>query len=587
MVDFLKKTIEGVVRIKNKEQPPQATQEKKQGTSSSEDRKPERKTSDASSSTEKHSKPEPKQSSGGEPSGNRSQEQDQKSSSGRRRRSRSRRGGGRSSSGGNSDSRQENKPSSQSSSPSRSRKPDQNLEKRLEEDAAWDPETFQVEPEEDKVRFHDLPIHRSVMHAVADLGFKFCTPIQAEILGSTLNDRDATGQAQTGTGKTAAFLITIFCRLMNKPESRSEQPGTPRALILAPTRELVVQIDKDAKGLGKYLPLQTVACYGGTGYGKQEELLSGQVDVIAATPGRLIDFCRKKVIDLSQVEILVIDEADRMLDMGFIPDVKKIVYMTPHKDKRQTLFFSATITGDVERLANSWTRDPVDVKIEPEHIASEQVNQRVFTITSDQKFTLLFNLLNQKHLTRVMIFANRRDQAEDLAVYLHAYGFKAALISGALPQNQRSRTLEDFREGRIDIMVATDVAGRGIHIQDVSHVINYHLPMDPEDYVHRIGRTGRAGSEGTSISFACEEDGFHIPEIEEYMGRPLPCEVPDESLLAEVPNVGNQKLKASRDKFSSGSSRGNRSGGGGRGRRSGGGRGGNRSGSGGGRSRSR
>jgi ATP-dependent RNA helicase RhlB len=401
----------------------------------------------------------------------------------------------------------------------------------------WDAASFQVEPQEGKIRFHDLDLPEEVMQAIADLKFEYCTPIQGEIMPSTLKGLDAAGRAQTGTGKTAAFLITIFTRLLRAPAKGDRPYGTPRVLIIAPTRELVIQIEKEASELSRYTPFTTMAVFGGMDYEKQKtRLTSSVVDVIVATPGRLIDFKRRRDLDLGQVEIMVIDEADRMLDMGFIPDVRNIVHSTPPKHKRQTLLFSATLTPDVVRLASQWTREAVTVEIEPEQVAVDSVDQIVYITTAREKFALLYNIIMQQQGdSPVIVFGNRRDVTQKLADTLYEYGIDCELLSGAVTQAKRLRTLEDFKKGKFRVLVATDVAGRGLHVDDVSHVINYSLPQDPEDYVHRIGRTGRAGAKGTSVSFACEEDGFHIPEIEEYMGRALPCTHPDENLL-ELPD---------------------------------------------------
>ncbi|MBW1924039.1 MAG: DEAD/DEAH box helicase [Deltaproteobacteria bacterium] len=385
------------------------------------------------------------------------------------------------------------------------------------------------------------------MHAISDLGFRYCTPIQAELLPSTLAGSDATGQAQTGTGKSAAFLITIYAHMLAHPAPEKRRPGTPRVLILAPTRELALQIEKDARDLGKYLDFKILSIYGGMGYDSQRRALeSGPLDMVMATPGRLLDFKRQGLLNLSQVEILVIDEADRMLDMGFIPDVRKIVYSTPPKQKRQTLFFSATVTPEVERLAEQWTRDPVHVEIEPEHVAAESVNQIVYIVTMDQKLPLLVNLILKEKLDRVLVFTNRRDQTTHLADRLARYGINCAVLSGDVPQKKRLRTLEAFRNGKIRVLVATDVAARGLHVEGISHVVNYTLPRDPEDYVHRIGRTGRAGATGIAVSFACENDSFYIPPIEEFIGEPLHCIMPEDELLTlpepkgRPPSVGKK-----------------------------------------------
>ncbi len=374
------------------------------------------------------------------------------------------------------------------------------------------------------------------MHAVYDLGFTYCTPIQAEILPHVLEGDDATGKAQTGTGKSAAFLTAILTRLSRTATAGEGVAGTPRALILAPTRELVAQIEKDALGLAKYLPFRIVSVFGGMDYDKQRRQLADEpVDVVVATPGRLLDFMRQRVVDLSKVEILVIDEADRMLDMGFIPDVRHIIHCTPDKSQRQTLFFSATLTDDVTRLASQWTRKPITVEIEPEQVAVDTVDQQVYMLTTDQKFTLLFNLITTQQLERVMVFCNRRDETRRLYERLRSHEISCAILSGDVSQDKRMRTLENFRAGKVKVLVATDVAGRGIHIEGVSHVVNYHLPIDPEDYVHRIGRTGRAGATGISVSFADEAESFYLPEIEEFIGRKLTCVFPPEELLTEPP----------------------------------------------------
>ncbi len=424
----------------------------------------------------------------------------------------------------------------------------------------WTIDQFPVEPAEGKTRFHDLDLPKPLMHAIADLDFRYCTPIQAQMLPHTLKGVDGSGRAQTGTGKSAAFLLTIMTRLLREPDTRPNPKGTPRSLIIAPTRELAIQIEKDARSLGTYAGLSMVVLYGGAPYDKQEKALANPIDIVIATPGRLLDFKQKRKLHLSHVEIMVIDEADRMLDMGFIPDVRKIIHSTPPKTKRQTMLFSATLTDDVIRLSSQWTRDPVKVEIEPESVASKDVDQRVYIVTNNDKFNLLYHVLTQENPDRALVFTNRRDQAERMANKLESHGINSALLSGAVPQNKRTRTLEQFRNGEIDVLVATDVAGRGLHIEGISHVINLTLPQDPEDYVHRIGRTGRAGKFGTSISFACEEDSFYIPPIEELLGYELKCEQPPEEWVKEAPPpVKPERKRTPR-------SGGGRSGGGGRGR---------------------
>jgi ATP-dependent RNA helicase RhlB len=403
--------------------------------------------------------------------------------------------------------------------------------------ASWDISQFDVPPAKGQVRFHDLDLPTEIMHAVADQGFEYCTPIQAEILPQALAGSDTTGKAQTGTGKTAAFLIDIYTRLLTKPIQGRRRPGVPRVLILAPTRELVLQIEKDARDIGKYTDIHIQPVFGGLDYEKQKRALAEKtIDIMIATPGRLLDFQRQNRLRLNEVEILVIDEADRMLDMGFIPDVRQIVNSTPPKNRRQTMFFSATLTPEVERLAEQWTRDPVHVEIEPEQVAAESVNQMIYIVTAKEKFILLLNLIVGQDLQRVLVFTNRKDQTIRLADRLKQYGVRCAILSGDVPQRKRIQTLEDFRNGRIRVLVATDVAARGLHIEGISHVINFTLPQSPEDYVHRIGRTGRAGATGISVSFACEDDSFYIPAIEEYLGNSVSCVYPDDLLLKALPS---------------------------------------------------
>ena len=446
----------------------------------------------------------------------------------------------------------------------------------------WTPDAFPVEPVEGLTRFHDLGLPDALMHGIADLGFEYCTPIQAAVLPEAIAGRNITGQAQTGTGKTAAFLVSIFARCLRDPVEPAI--GRPRALILAPTRELVVQIAADAEALCPYLPLSCVAVYGGMDFDKQAaQIRNAPVTIVAATPGRLLDFTQRRMLDLGAVETLVIDEADRMLDMGFIPDVRRIVRMTPPREKRQTLFFSATLTEDVNRLAAQWVPDPVRVEIEPENIAVDTVEQRVYVVRTEDKLTVLYNLIKQADGEKVLVFGNRRDATERLHERLTRLGVPCELLSGAVNQKKRMRVLADFKTGRVNVVVATDVAGRGIHVERIDTVVNYELPYEPADYVHRIGRTGRAGETGKAVSFACEDESFIIPDIEAYIKRDLPCSQPDESLFAALPPMGPPPKHRAVMEDSRGGRRG--SGGGGRGR-PGGGRsgGGGRGRSGGGRS---
>jgi ATP-dependent RNA helicase RhlB len=399
-------------------------------------------------------------------------------------------------------------------------------------EATWDLSQFEVEPEVGKTRFHDLDLPLPLMQAIADLGFKYCSPIQARSLPYTLRGHDVVGKAQTGTGKTAAFLSTIITELLTNPVEDEHFAGEARALIIAPTRELVMQIAEDSKDLCKYTDLKVHTLVGGMDYDKQKRHLHESLcDILVATPGRLLDFAGSRDVYLDRTEILVLDEADRMLDMGFIPQVRRIVRLTPHRENRQTMFFSATFTPEVMNLAEQWTINPTSVEIEPENIATDTVTQKVFITSKDEKFQLLHNIINQDEVESVIVFANRRDQCRRLQEKLKGKGFSVGLLSGEVPQGKRVRTLEDFKSGKLKVLVATDVAGRGIHIDGISHVVNYTLPEESEDYVHRIGRTGRAGKSGTSISFACEDDAFLLEPIQELLGRKLNCEQPDETLL--------------------------------------------------------
>ena len=400
----------------------------------------------------------------------------------------------------------------------------------------WSINDFQVPPAEGKSRFHDFPLPDSLMRAIQDQGFSYCTPIQAAVLGSTLRGHDAIGRAQTGTGKTAAFLVSTITQLLETPPPDERFMGEPRALIIAPTRELVMQIASDAEGLTKHCPLNVMTFVGGMDLDKQlKQLEQRYCDILVAPPGRLLDFCNRGEVHLDLLEVLVLDEADRMLDMGFIPQVRQIIRQTPRKGDRQTLLFSATFSDDVMNLARQWTENPAVVEIEPERPASENVTQKVYAVSSADKYKVLYNLVTQLELDRVMVFANRKDEVRRVQERLMRDGINAAQLSGDVPQQKRVRTLENFKNGKLQVLVATDVAGRGIHIDGISHVVNYTLPEDPEDYVHRIGRTGRAGAKGTSISLAGEDDAFQVPPIEELLGNKLECIPPEERFLKPVP----------------------------------------------------
>ena len=426
----------------------------------------------------------------------------------------------------------------------------------------WDPASFVVEEIAGKTRFQDLDLEPEIMHAVADLGFNYCSPIQAQSLPHALQGKDVVGKAQTGTGKTAAFLTTIIDDLLKNPIPEKRYAGEARALIIAPTRELVIQIAEDAKLLCKYTDLKIHTLVGGMDYVKQQRHLHEDlVDILVATPGRLLDFCGNKDVYLDQLEILVIDEADRMLDMGFIPQVRQIVRQAPKREDRQTLFFSATFTDDVRNLVEQWTFEPVTIDIQPENVANSTVEQHVYLVSTEEKYTLLYNLIQQEHAESMIVFANRRDECRDLQEKLLRHGVNAGLLSGEITQNKRVSTLDAFKNGETKVLVATDVAGRGIHINDISHVVNFTLPEEPEDYVHRIGRTGRAGKSGTSISFACEDDALRLEPIAKLLGKEIKCEQPPEYLLLTPPELPPAPKGTRDDRPRSSGARTNRSGG--------------------------
>jgi ATP-dependent RNA helicase RhlB len=378
-------------------------------------------------------------------------------------------------------------------------------------------------------RLFDFDLPDEVRWGLVEAGFVFATPIQAKTLPLTLAGRDVAGQAQTGTGKTAAFLMTIFSRLLRRP-----RPGPargPRALVIAPTRELVVQIRQEAEALGVHTGLSTLAVFGGIDYRLQRDAVRTVPDILVGTPGRLIDYEQQGATTFRDVEILVVDEADRMFDMGFIKDLRKILRRCPSYDRRQTLLFSATLSVSVMELAYEHMNNAVKIEVEPERISAEGITEVLYHVSSSEKFRLLLGLLEKEGGSRVLIFVNRRTTAFDLVRGLTANGYPTRALAGNVPQDKRLKILTDFKEGRLAVLVATDVASRGLHIEGVSHVINYDLPQDAEDYVHRIGRTGRAGALGTAVSFACDDYVFSLDAIQKLIARPIPVEWPPQELF--------------------------------------------------------
>ena len=379
------------------------------------------------------------------------------------------------------------------------------------------------------MKFSELQIPAEVLKGIEETGFTDCTPIQEKALPLALAGKDVAGQAQTGTGKTAAFLVSLFTRLLTNKKTGGEHH--PRALILAPTRELVVQIEKDAQMLGKYAGFNIQAIYGGVDYMKQRDALKAGADIVIGTPGRLIDYLKQKVYSLKDVEALVIDEADRMFDMGFIADLRFILRKLPNYDKRQNMLFSATLNPRVMELAYEFMNMPAKVSVTPEQMTAERVEQVLYHASRKEKFPLLLGLLKRKGMDRTMIFVNTKREAEFLQDRLNVNDYPAKVISGDVEQRKRMKILADFKDGTLPIMIATDVASRGIQIDGVSHVINYDLPQDCEDYVHRIGRTARAGAEGIAISFADEDGAFYLEAIEEYIKQKIPTEWAEDDLF--------------------------------------------------------
>lgn len=389
--------------------------------------------------------------------------------------------------------------------------------------------------------FRSLPIPPLVLKGITQLGYQTCTPIQAETLPITLTGEDVAGQAQTGTGKTAAFLIALFTRLLNKTARPISKCASPRAIIIAPTRELAVQIYHEAKGIGVATDFSILAVYGGVDYEKQRSELSAGCDILIGTPGRLIDYFKQKIYDLRRVDVLVIDEADRMFDMGFIADLRYLLRRLPPYKQRQSMLFSATLSFRVMEMAYEHMNNPVKIEITPEQVTAERIEQVLFHVERTRKLALLLGLFKRESCKRTLIFVNTRHQGETLARRLTEQGHQAKAITGDLPQKKRLRFLEQFKAGEIPILVATDVASRGLHIDGVDLVVNYDFPQDREAYVHRIGRTARAGALGKAISLADEEYVMSLEDVEAYIGKKIPVEWPEDDLFIKPKYVPRPK----------------------------------------------
>ena len=380
-------------------------------------------------------------------------------------------------------------------------------------------------------RFDEFNLKPELLSGLEAMGFVYCTQIQAETLPLALAGTDIAGQAQTGTGKTAAFLLAMFQKLLtNSPTSDREL----RAVILAPTRELAMQIHRDAQGLGAFTGLRLGLVYGGTGYQQQRNELANGVDVLIGTPGRLIDYFKQGLFTLKNVEVVVLDEADRMFDLGFIKDIRYVLRRMPTPNKRLNMLFSATLSYRIKELAYEHMNDPHTINIASTERIADRLSEQVYYPANNEKLKLLVGVMKQIEVDRVLVFANTRFTCDQLGQHLLVNGYAAGVLSGDVPQKKRERLLDQFKTGEKQILVATDVAARGLHIPHVSHVFNYDLPQDPEDYVHRIGRTARAGASGHAISFACEEHALSLVDIEDFIGHQLARMEISENLLAPI-----------------------------------------------------
>ncbi len=381
-------------------------------------------------------------------------------------------------------------------------------------------------------RFSEFGLHEKLQQGLDEIGFEFSTPIQALALPLALEGKDVAGQAQTGTGKTAAFLLATMNVLLTEKASPNRKLNQPRALIIAPTRELAIQIHKDAVTLGKHTDLELGLVYGGVDYEKQRKSVKEGVDILIGTPGRIIDYFKQHVFDLRALQVAVLDEADRMFDLGFIKDIRFLFRRMPKPEKRLSMMFSATLSFRVKELAYEHMNNPQSVEVKTENVTADSVKQSLYHVQNEEKIPLLIGLLNQIDSPRAIIFVNTKRVAENVTGWLMGNNYKVGLISGDVPQKKRERLIREIESGEIRLLVATDVAARGLHIPDITHVFNYDLPQNEEDYVHRIGRTARAGAAGIAISFGCEEFVFSLMEIEAYIGHKIPIDAISNELLA-------------------------------------------------------
>jgi ATP-dependent RNA helicase RhlB len=382
--------------------------------------------------------------------------------------------------------------------------------------------------------FKNMGLHPKLLKALDSLGYEFATPIQAQAIPLLLNSQDVAGQAQTGTGKTNAFLLAVLNELLTLPAVEDRQPNEPRAFIIAPTRELVIQIYEDAKTLSQFTDLKMCVAFGGADYEKQRHAIESGCDVLIGTAGRLIDYLKKDVYNFYSLDCVVLDEADRMFDLGFIDDIRYLFRKMPKPEERLNMLFSATLSNRVKELAYEHMNAPEHIHVEAEQVTADRVRQQLYYPSNPEKLPLLVGLMQKLQPKKSMVFVNTRRQAERVWLCLKGNGIKAGLLTGDVQQKKRMRLLDELKEGKIEVLIATDVAARGLHINGVTHVFNYDLPDDAEDYVHRIGRTARAGEEGDAISFAGEDNAFNLPAIETYIESSIPTADVTSDLLAEL-----------------------------------------------------
>lgn len=406
------------------------------------------------------------------------------------------------------------------------------------------------------LRFDELDLHPALREGIREAGFERCTPIQASTLPIALAQRDVAGQAQTGTGKTAAFLIAAYQRLLSSPPPTSDETRQPRMFVLAPTRELAVQIANDAETLGKHTELKLGLAFGGTDYEKQRRTLESGVDILIGTPGRIIDYFKQRVFRLDRVEVAILDEADRMFDLGFIKDIRYLLRRLPAPDQRLNMLFSATLSHRVMELAYEHMNEPELIRIEPDKVTADRVRQAIFFPSNEDKIPLLVGLIREMGQSRIMVFVNTKREAERIQDFLQANDINANAISGDVPQKKRLRMLMSFQSGELPVLIGTDVASRGLHIPDVQYVINYDLPQDAEDYVHRIGRTARAGAAGDAISFGCETYAIALPDIEAFIGHKIPVASYSQDSLPELVRPKPRRRSSSSGRRPSGNRRG-------------------------------